>query len=224
MNKKWYPIMLQMHEQICFVVGGGQVATRKINGLIEVGAYVLVLSPDITEEIRALELEGHVKHIAAIYDPGILANWYSQYQKSIRLVFAATNNIKANEDIVNEARALGVFACSATDSIHADFLLPSVLRRGALTISVSTSGASPKLTQTIRDQIANEYGDEYEVWLQFLNDFRDYARVHIGDSMRRKQLFASILEEDMLTAIRNHTFKEKRNQIWRLFFATDYQD
>jgi len=219
---KDYPIMLDLNERWCLVVGGGHVSVRKIGGLLAVGAHVLVVSPYLCDQLVQWRNDGKLSAIERSYQTGDL---YNPMGTPYQLVFAATDRREVNRQVVQEAQALGIPVTSATDPDDGTFRLPAVLRRGDLTISVSTGGASPMLTQHIRDQLANTYGDEYEQLIDFFAQFRQHVLRTIEDETERRRLFASLIHSnlsDYLIEIRESRFEERKRNLWLQCFGIEY--
>lgn len=150
----YFPLFLEMNGRRALVIGGGAVAERKIATLLEAGAQVTVISPDITERIVRWSKENSIGLSARRYQPGDLAGY--------ELVFVATDDKKVNATAYNEGREHGVWVNVADDPAHCDFILPSVLRRGDLTVAVSSGGGSPALARTIREELEIHLSQEYE--------------------------------------------------------------
>jgi siroheme synthase-like protein len=150
----YFPIFLEMAGRRALVIGGGAVAERKIGSLLEAGAQITVISPAITETIAQWLKENSINVSARRYQPGDLAGY--------ELVFVATNDEEVNAVAHNEGRERGVWVNAADDPAHCDFILPSVLRRGDLTVAVSSGGGSPALARTIREELEIHLSQEYE--------------------------------------------------------------
>lgn len=150
----YFPIFVEMKRRRCLVIGGGAVAERKIAGLLEAGAAVVVISPDVSEIIARWSKEKLINFVARRYQPGDLAGH--------DLAFIATNDAGVNATAYNEGRERGVWVNTADDLAHCDFILPSVLRRGDLTVAVSSGGGSPALARTIREELEIHLSQEYE--------------------------------------------------------------
>jgi len=150
----YFPIFLEMKRRRCLVIGGGTVAERKIGGLLEAGAAVTVISPDATETIACWSKDKLVEFFARRFQPGDLAGY--------ELVFIATDDADVNATAFHEGRERGVWVNAADDPAHCDFILPSVLRRGDLTVAVSSGGGSPALARTIREELEIHLSQEYE--------------------------------------------------------------
>jgi siroheme synthase-like protein len=141
----YYPLCLEMTERRCLVVGGGPVAERKVAGLLESGARLTVVSPSATDRLRDWSRADRVRLLLREYAASDL--------RGHSIVFVATDDGRVNADVARDARAAGVLVNAADDPAHCDFILPAVLRRGELTVAVSTGGASPALARTVRDEL-----------------------------------------------------------------------
>ena len=145
MTTAHYPIFLDLAGRPCVVVGGGPIAEGKVLGLLAAGARVILVSPTLTPALAALAAEGRVTHHARPYTAGDLAG--------AALALAASGDRAVSAAVLEEGRARGVWVNAADDPERCDFFLPAVLRRGALTVAVSTGGASPALTRAVRDEL-----------------------------------------------------------------------
>ena len=150
----YFPIFLKLKNRRCLVLGGGVVAERKVAGLLDVGAAVTVISPDVTETIARWSKKKMIELMARRYQTGDISGY--------ELVFAATGDAEVNVAVSGEGRRLGVWVNAADDPTHCDFILPSVLRRGQLTVAVSSGGGSPALARTIREELEMHLSQEYE--------------------------------------------------------------
>ncbi len=145
MTSAHYPIFLDLAGRPCVVVGGGPIAEGKVRGLLAAGARVTVVSLTLTPALAALAAEGRVTHHARPYAAGDLAG--------ASLALAASGDRAVSAAVLAEGRARGIWVNAADDPERCDFFLPAVLRRGALTVAVSTGGASPALTRAVRDEL-----------------------------------------------------------------------
>lgn len=149
----YYPIFLNIRGKKCLVVGGGNVALRKVKALLEHGANVQVVSPSLCPELSQLAEEGAIQALQRSYKAEDL--------KGALIAIAATDNAKTNESVAAEARQRGVLVNVVDDPQHSNFIVPSYFRRGDVTIAVSTSGRSPALARKIRSQLEKGFGTEY---------------------------------------------------------------
>ena len=164
----YFPIYLDMQQRPCLVVGGGAVAERKIASLLEAGANVTVVSPDITDNIARWWKQGAIHLQARRYRAGDTVGF--------RIVFAATDDAGLNDVVFRECRNSGVWINAADDPGRCDFILPSVLRRGELAIAISTGGESPALARTIREELEFYFTGEYDSLVKLASEVRSELR------------------------------------------------
>ena len=185
-----YPVNLIVDGRPCLVVGGGTIAARKVAGLRACGATVHVVAPHISDAIRS--------QAGVTYDE---RPYHADDLTGRRLVIAATDEPSVNAAVFEDAEAAGVWVNGADDPEHCSFTLPSVLRRGALLVTVSTGGRSPALAVWLREKLQEEIGPEYEVLLDILAAEREQIRA-AGRSSEQVD-WRSALDSDMLSLIRS---------------------
>lgn len=170
MNKKtskvtvYYPVFLDIHDRKCVVVGGGTVAFRKVNMLLDAGADVTVISPKPHPDIARLSKERTIRLIRREYETGDL--------KGAVIAIACTDVKEVNRKVANEAKKAGVLINIADDPKPSDFIIPSFFRQGGLTVAVSTSGISPALARKIRTTLQKSFGEEYASLLSLIGEVR----------------------------------------------------
>ncbi|MEW6258423.1 MAG: bifunctional precorrin-2 dehydrogenase/sirohydrochlorin ferrochelatase [Thermodesulfobacteriota bacterium] len=190
----YYPILLQLVDQPCVVVGGGEVATRKVEGLLGCSARVRVVSPIVTPRLRHWIEEGTVDWIDRPY--------YSESLQGARLVIGATDDQAVNLRVFEDCKALGIWCNIADRPECCDFILPSVIRRGDLIVAVSTSGKSPAFAKTLRKQLEGLFGQEYAVFLQLMGRIRKRLLAEDHAPEAHKHLFETLIAGGLLEAIR----------------------
>ncbi|OQP02436.1 siroheme synthase [Geobacillus sp. 44C] len=181
-----YPVMLNIANQHVVVVGGGKVAERKIHGLLEAKANITVVAPTITSEIQQLEAAGKLIWRQKTFSPDDLEEAW--------VVIAATNNRDVNEAVAKAVKPYQLINI-ADDPERSNFHVPAVIRRGRLTIAISTGGASPTIAQQIRRQLAELYDDDYGRYIDFLYECRQWILRNVHDEQKRKKLFKAIADE-----------------------------
>ncbi len=149
----YYPVFLNISGRRCVVVGGGQVALRKVRVLLEHRANVEVISPNLYSELGQLAERGEICVHRREYQAGDL--------KEVFIVIAATNDSDTNLKVAEEARRNKILVNVVDDAENSNFILPSYVRRGDVTIAISTAGRSPALARKIRTRLEKEFGDEY---------------------------------------------------------------
>ncbi|MBV8462053.1 MAG: bifunctional precorrin-2 dehydrogenase/sirohydrochlorin ferrochelatase [Acidimicrobiales bacterium] len=179
-----YPVVLSLAGRPCLVVGAGPVAARKAAGLLEAGADVTVVAPDVSESMAALiEAAGQ----AAVGAGGGMRLEHRPYRdgdaRGAAFVIAATGVPAVDRKVTEEALALGALVNGAPDDHVGAVRLPALFRRGAVTVSVSTGGRSPALARWTRDHLAAAPGPD----LAFLCELLEEARAETGPSPRSTQ-------------------------------------
>lgn len=164
----YYPIYLEMNGRRCVVIGGGAVAERKVEALLEAGAAVTVISPVVTELLKRWVYERRISHAAKNYAPGDIAGY--------ELAFAATDDSTLNAAVHEEGQNCGVWVNAADDPAHCDFILPAVIRRGELAVAISTGGASPAAARAIREQLDQYLTQDYAGFVQIASEVRQELR------------------------------------------------
>jgi precorrin-2 dehydrogenase / sirohydrochlorin ferrochelatase len=194
-----YPASLVVAGKRCVVVGGGSVAARKTRSLVEAGADVLVIAPRINEEIKALP----VKVAERPYRRGDLsAAW---------LALAATDDAAVNRQVFADGQKVRVWVNVADDPDACSFTLPAVMRRGPVTVAVSTSGYSPALAAWIRERIAADLGPEVALLAELLSEARDALKAS-GRSTEDVD-WRRALDSDMLDLIRTGQTAQARERL-----------
>lgn len=196
-----YPIALNIADKKCVVVGGGVIAQRKVAGLLEAGGKVVVISPLLTLGLRELLDLGQIEYVHSEYRQSMLADAY--------LVIAATNDNAVNEAVYRDAHAVGALVNVVDDRERCDFFAPAVVRRGDLSISVSTSGAYPALCKKIMQQLNKLYGPEYEKLTEVLAAIRPLIQQHGPEAAHA--VLERVMESEVLELLsENHYAKAQQ--------------
>lgn len=191
-TKQGYPILLDVSEKRCLIVGGGRVAERKADGLLEADANVIVISPTLTNKLATLAEHGELTVRRHCYEVGLIA------ELQPLLVFAATNDATVNRQVVNEARYIGALVDAVEAGGERDFSTMAALRRGTITVGISSDGASPALTKHLRSRLDAQIGAEYEILATWLDEARQAVVVGIRNAADRRDLWRSVLASPVL--------------------------
>lgn len=160
----YFPAFLNLREKRCVVVGGGEVALRKVRTMLACGGKVTVISPTLHSELRDLLEKGLIQWLSQQYDPKTLPRGI--------LVVAATDKKEINREVAQEARNSGCLVNVADDPEHSDFIVPSFFHRGNLILAISTSGKSPALSRKIRETLESDFGEEYAELVSLVEEVR----------------------------------------------------
>ncbi len=202
----YYPVFLNISDRVCVVIGGGQVALRKVKALIECGAAVKVISPNLCAELNQLAESGEIETQQRRYRDGDL--------KDAHIVIVATDDQDTNREAVKEANRRAALVNVVDDAGNSNFIVPSSMRRGDVTIAVSTAGRSPALARKIRTRLEDYFGDEYASLALLLDDVRQEIK------RRRIKVNGEVWQEalnlDSLVAlIKNGKTREARDILLR---------
>jgi precorrin-2 dehydrogenase / sirohydrochlorin ferrochelatase len=159
-----YPVNLVVDGRPCLVVGGGRVALGKVRGLVEGGARVTVVAPDVVDDLVALADAAEVAVERRPYRRGEVAGY--------RFAVAATGDAAVNQAVYDDGEAAGVWVNAADDPDRCSAVLPARIRQGRLTVTVSTGGHSPAVASWLRERLAAELGPEYDQLIGLLGEAR----------------------------------------------------
>ncbi|TCS96527.1 precorrin-2 dehydrogenase/sirohydrochlorin ferrochelatase family protein [Hazenella coriacea] len=194
--KHYYPMMVDLSARRCLVVGGGVVAERKVLSLVEAKADVIVVSPQVTSRLEQLALVGQIRWICRPYQ--------SEDGLDSFLVIAATDRQEVNVEVHQDASQRRQWINVVDRPDLCNFTVPSSVKRGKLQISISTSGASPSLAKKIRHELEDVYGDEYHLYLDLMQEVREWIQREVPDHKRRAQLMKELVSDEWIERCRTH--------------------
>ncbi|MCP4579946.1 MAG: bifunctional precorrin-2 dehydrogenase/sirohydrochlorin ferrochelatase, partial [Deltaproteobacteria bacterium] len=160
----FYPVFVQLEEKKVVVVGGGNVAYRKVLALLECGAAIHLAGRELTPELKQM-VENEDIHFLG-------QEFKDEYLNNAFMIIAATDDKDLNHHISTCAREKGILVNAVDQPPDCDFIVPSILKRGDLQIAISTSGKSPALARRIRKSLEAQFGQEYETFLLMMGRLR----------------------------------------------------
>lgn len=205
---KYYPVHLDIKNRNCLVVGGGAVGTRKVNTLLACGARVTVVSPDPAQQLKKMAAEGSITLKERAYRTIDL--------KDMFLVIGATDDEMLNRQISEEAEQIGIL-CNIADRPEAcNFILPSVVQRGDLVITISTSGQSPALAKRLRRKLEAQFGEEYADFLLLMGAIRKKLLSQAHEPEAHKALFNQLIDSDLIELLRTGQRKQLNLLLYKI--------
>lgn len=193
-NKRvYYPAFLDITGKRCLVVGGGKVAERKVVMLLQFNARVTVVGPVMTRALLKLGDEGEIEYFQRTYTAKDLDN--------TALVFACTDNSVINNKVKKEAARRNIPVNVADNPDLCDFIVPSIIRKGDLTIAVSTSGELPLLSKKLRQKIEEVVTDDYLEYLHIMGEFRKHLMKTVKEARKRGLIMKNIAKMDIQEVI-----------------------
>jgi siroheme synthase-like protein len=204
----YYPVYIEMRDQPCVVIGGGKIAEGKVDGLLAAAAHVTVISPELTQHLRELVNQDKVRYLARTYQPGDLSGAF--------MVICATDRADINHQVWQEATANHQLVNVVDDTPRCNFIAPSILRKGDLTIAISTSGKAPALAVRLKERLQRDLGPEYERFLELAGELREPLARHIPDFEARKALWYELVDSEILEVLANGDETSAREIISRV--------
>ena len=189
----YYPIFVQLQGESALVVGGGSVARRKVETLLEYGASVSIASRVLCPKLERLVENGEIRFLGKEFRETFL--------EGVFLVIAATDDKELNHGISRVARARGLLINAVDQPEDCNFIVPSIVNRGNLQIAISTSGKSPAMAKKIRKELEGLYGTEYESFLLLMGCIREEL-LPMGFSQKENgAIFQRIIDAGLLDMI-----------------------
>jgi len=200
----YYPLFLDLNGRLCKVVGAGKVARRKIEGLLEAGARVEVISPAAVLEVEALAARGEIVWQRRAYREGDLAGAF--------LVIGATPERAVNAAVFREAESRNVLVNIVDDPEYCNFILASVLRRGDFQLAVSTGGASPVLSRKVRERLESLFPEHYTRVVGLLSALRERVKAELPGEPQRRRFWESFIDLDFFASLNEADLEEAINR------------
>lgn len=195
-SMKYYPICLQIEGRRCLVVGGGKVAERKVQGLLDSGAIVLVISPELTEGLSRMLTAGEIDWESRGYQQDDVAGFF--------LVMAATDDRLVQDKVQADAERHQVLLNVADVPEKCNFILPALVKRGDLSVAISTSGKSPALAKRLRRELQLLIGQDYECLTEVMGLIRPHILQWNLSQADNEKIFQGLVDGDILEHIRQH--------------------
>lgn len=195
----YYPIAVDLQDKKVVVVGGGTVAKRKIDALLQCGADVYIISRELKPGLKRLLKEGKVKLIGR--------KLIKTYLKGAFLIIASTDDSALNLKVSAYAKKMGIPVNVVDQPADSDFIVPSVIRRGHLLIAVSTSGKSPALAKRIRERLGRQFGNEYKDFLIMMGRLRNEIMLRRLSQEENRRIFHQLVNSTILDSIRRKDWK-----------------
>ena len=186
----YYPVLLDLKDKRCVVIGGGKVAERKATSLVRAKALVTVVSLELTESLQQMAEKKKIHYINACFKERHLDGAF--------LVIGAVNNPKINHHIFKAAAKKNKLVNTVDSPDECNFIVPSIIKQGDLMISISTGGKSPALAKKVRKQLENQFGKAYKDFLSFMGKLRQRIIAQFPDTKYRNKIFQALVDSELL--------------------------
>ena len=202
---QYYPVYVNLVGRKAVVIGGGHIAEGKVENLLTAEACVFVIAPKLTKALQRLRDELRITHIAREYQAGDLRGAF--------IAISATDDRATNARVWQEALARNILMNVVDDTPHCNFIAPSILRRGDLTIAISTSGKAPAVAVRLREQLEHTIGPEYAQFLTLAGQARAPLLAQTPDFEARKALWYRLVDSDVFELLRQGDEAAARERI-----------
>ena len=201
---KFYPLNLDVEKKSCAVVGGGEVALRKIRGLLAAGANVKVISPEVCAEVEELSGRGEISWARENFSEEMLGDEI--------ILIAATNDPEVNRRAAQAARAKKILV-NVVEGAGGNFNVPSTIRRGELLLTISTGANSPAFSKFLRQMLETELGENFGAGLEKISARREEIKKLLPNPQARKIFWQKILTQETWQLLRDGRIKELEEKI-----------
>lgn len=188
-NSVYYPVFLDISKKICLVVGGGNIAERKVSILLKFDATVRVVSPRISKRLALLADRGNIHVSVKEYDTNDL--------NGVALAFAATDIEVINQRVRNDAKALNIPVNVVDNPALCDFIVPAIVKKDPILVAISTSGVLPFLSKRLRKDIAERITRDYVRYARTVGRLRKLLITKISDKKVRQQIMKRVAQMDI---------------------------
>jgi precorrin-2 dehydrogenase/sirohydrochlorin ferrochelatase len=203
---QYFPLFLNLEDKPVLVVGGGEVASRKVEALLKAGARVTVLSPDLSAFLRQLYEQRYITWLQEDYDAGFLMPAYIQ-------VWATTDDSALNHQIYHDAKQHRILVNVVDDQPYCDFITPAIIVRGGIQIAISSGGASPVLIRNLRESIESILPQNLSLLATFAGGKRDDIQTVLPEIRARRQFWERFFADKLIQEATQVEQLEDRYQV-----------
>ncbi|NLM51323.1 MAG: bifunctional precorrin-2 dehydrogenase/sirohydrochlorin ferrochelatase [Firmicutes bacterium] len=190
-----YPVFLKLKQQKCLVVGGGEVAARKVQSLLACQADVYVISPQLHPPLSQFVAAGKIRAFQRPYQKEDLAG--------AKLVIVATEQKEVNQQVASHCAEKGIL-CNVVDEPElCDFFVPAVVKQGPLKIAISTSGQAPVFAKQIRVNLTEHFDEAYKIVIEMVGRARTELLEKVSDATKRRKKISSLQLEELVQLYRS---------------------
>jgi precorrin-2 dehydrogenase/sirohydrochlorin ferrochelatase len=204
----YYPVFLQLEGKIALVVGGGKVAQRKVETLLRYGASIHIISKVLTDKLKQLIDIREVRFLGEEMRDDFLDEAF--------IVVAATDDKKLNSKVSESARKRGLLVNAVDQPADCNFIVPSIVKKGDLSIAISTSGKSPALAKKIRKELDGQFGNEYEIFLNLMGGLRKEILGMGFSQEENSRIFHEIVNGGIIEAIARNDLAKVESSLARI--------
>ena len=207
-NRMTYPVFLQLEGKIALVVGGGKVAQRKVETLLSCGASIHIISKMLTDKLKGLVDSNEVRLLGE--------EMRDEFLDDVFIVIAATDDKELNSRVSEIARNRGLLVNAVDQPADCNFIVPAIVKKGDLSIAISTSGKSPALAKKIRKELDGQFGNEYEIFLNLMGGLRKEILAMGLSQEENSRIFHKIVDGGIIEAIARNDLAKVESSLARI--------
>jgi len=201
---KLYPLNLDIENKSCVVVGGGEVALRKIRGLLEAGAIVKVIAPEICAGVEELFQRGEIIWLKENFSPELIGDEI--------ILIAATDNPEVNRLAAQSAQAKKILV-NVVDNVGGNFNVPSRIRRGDFLLTLSTGANSPAFSKFVRQMLEAEFNENFGAGLKIISEYRREVKRLLPNPQARKIFWQKFLTREIWKLLKLGAFDKLEKKL-----------
>jgi len=202
---QYFPVFLDANYINAVIIGGGDVAARKIELLLKSTNRITVVSPTISLSVKRLISEYKLAYVEKEYSTGDLAGF--------NLAIAATDLVEINRNVANEGRALNILLNVVDEPELCTYITPAIIDRDPMIVAMSSSGKSPVLIRMLREQIEKIMPENYGRLADFSFKFRDHVKARIETIKGRRHFWEQILRGSIGEAVLQGEDRDPEQQL-----------
>ena len=201
---KLYPLNLDIENKNCVVVGGGEVALRKIRGLLEAGAKVKVIAPEICAGVEELFQRGEILWLQENFSAELIGDEI--------ILIAATDNPEVNQLAAQSAQAKKILV-NVVDNVGGNFNVPSRIRRGDFLLTLSTGANSPAFSKFVRQMLEAEFDENFGAGLKIISEYRREVKRLLPNYKARKIFWEQFLTREIWELLKLGAFDKLEKKL-----------
>ena len=210
---RYFPIFMDIRKRPVLVVGGGEVACRKIDMLLQADADITVVAPSIKSYLADYVEQEKIHYQKGFYHRDLLDNKYVQ-------VWATTDNADLNHQVYKDAHNAGILVNVVDDTAHCDFITPSMVNRGRVQVAISSGGASPVLIRINREQLETQLSTKIAMLADFGADKRSVVKDSFSTVDERRKFWEAFLRSPEIEKL---TTRNELEDLFRLHLSSSVE-
>lgn len=202
---RYFPLFADLQGRRVLVIGGGEVAERKVRLLLEAGAAITIVAPELNDTLDALVRNGRVSLLASRFESAHLAG--------VLLAVAATDDRAVNAAVAAAGRERNVLVNVVDDAELSSYIVPAIVDRSPLVIAVSTGGAAPVLARLVRAKLEVAIDESFGALAALLERWRTRLKAALPDVQRRRHVYEQAVQGPVADRVRSRQVEAAEEEL-----------